>query len=59
MDDIDFAHSLVLLSHSHHQMQEKTTKSAETSAKTRLNINKVKAKVLRINITSKVSFIHR
>ena len=54
LDVLDYADDLALLSHNHLQMQDKTSRLAEESAKPGLRINKVKTKVLRINTTSEV-----
>ena len=52
LDDLDFADDLVLLSHNHRQMQEKTSQHETNSARTGLNINKKKkSKVKKINAT--------
>ena len=45
LDDLDYADDLALLSHNHLQMQDKTSKLTEESAKLGLRINKVKTKV--------------
>ncbi|XP_076452167.1 uncharacterized protein LOC143287768 [Babylonia areolata] len=49
LDDLDFADDLALLSHSHQQMQDKTTELAATSSQVGLNIHKGKTKILKIN----------
>ena len=51
LDDLDFADDLALLSHSHLQMQDKTTGLALISAQVGLKINKRKTKILRTNAT--------
>ena len=51
LDDLDFADDLALLSHSHRQMQDKTTELALISAQVGLKINKRKTKILRTNAT--------
>ena len=51
LDDLDFADDLALLSHSHRQMQDKTTELALISAWVGLKINKRKTKILRTNAT--------
>ena len=51
LDDLDFADDLALLSHSHMQMQDKTTELALISAQVGLKINKRKTKILRTNTT--------
>lgn len=53
LDCFDFADDLTLLSHTQHQIQEKTNTVAETSASLGLNINREKSKVLKINTASK------
>ena len=45
-------HDLALLSHNHTQMQDKTTRLAETSAGTGLKINKRKTELMKINTTA-------
>ena len=49
--DLDFADDLALLSHSHRQMQDKTTELALISERVGLKINKRKTKILRTNAT--------
>ncbi|VDP31961.1 unnamed protein product [Schistosoma mattheei] len=49
LDDLDFADDLALLSHTHEQMQIKTTHVAAVSASGGLNIQKGKTKVLKYN----------
>ncbi|VDP41771.1 unnamed protein product [Schistosoma curassoni] len=49
LDDLDFAHDLVLLSHMQQQMQEKTTNVAAAAAVVGLNIHKGKSKILQYN----------
>ena len=51
LDDLDSADDLVLLSHSHRQMQDKTTELTLISAQVALKINKRKTKILRTNAT--------
>ena len=51
LDDLDFADDLALLSHSHRQMQDKTTALAVISVQVGLKINKRKTKILRTNAT--------
>ena len=51
LDDLDFADDLALLSHSHRQMQDKTTELALISAQVGLKINKRKTKIMRTNAT--------
>nr|KAG5703541.1 hypothetical protein BaRGS_020175 [Batillaria attramentaria] len=52
LDDLDFADDLALLSHSHSQMQDKTTCLEATSAGTGLNINRKKTELMKINTTA-------
>ncbi|VDO55879.1 unnamed protein product [Schistosoma margrebowiei] len=49
LDDLDFADDLALLSHTHEQIQLKTTNVAAASASVVLSIHKGKTKVLRYN----------
>ena len=49
LDELDFADDLALLSHSHRQMQDKTTELALISERVGLKINKRKTKILRTN----------
>nr|KAG5698081.1 hypothetical protein BaRGS_031771 [Batillaria attramentaria] len=51
VDDLDFADDLALLSHSHSQMQDKTTRLEATSAGTGLKINRKKTELMKINTT--------
>ena len=51
LDDLDFADDLALLSHSHMQMQDKTTELSLISERVGLKINKRKTKILRTNAT--------
>ena len=51
LDDLDFSDDLALLSHSHRQMQDKTTELALISERVGLKINKRKTKILRTNAT--------
>ena len=51
LDDLDFADDLALLSHTHHQMQDKTQTLSDNSARVGLNIHKGKTKIMRINTT--------
>ena len=53
LDVLDFADDLTLLSHNHTQMQDKTTRLAETSAGTGLKINKRKTELMKINATAR------
>ena len=57
LEDLDYVDDLALLSHNHLQMQDKTSRLTEESAKLGLRINKVKTKVLRINTTSEVPVV--
>nr|KAG5698692.1 hypothetical protein BaRGS_022580 [Batillaria attramentaria] len=52
LDDLDFADDLALLSHSHSQMQDKTTCLEATSAGTGLKINRRKTELMKINTTA-------
>ena len=47
LDDLDFADDLALLSHSHSQMQDKTTLLETTSAGTGLKINRKKTELMK------------
>ncbi|VDO90339.1 unnamed protein product [Schistosoma mattheei] len=49
LNDLDFADVLALLSHTQHQMQEKTTRAAVVSTALGLNIHKGKSKIPRYN----------
>ena len=51
LDDLDFADDLALMSHSHWQMQDKTTDLARISAQVGMKINKKKTKIMRLNTT--------
>ena len=52
LDDLDFADDLALLSHSHNQMQDKTTRLETISAGTGLRINKKKTELMKIYTTT-------
>jgi len=52
LEDLDFADDLALLSHSHQQMQEKTSELAAISSRVGLNIHKRKTKILKVNAVS-------
>nr|KAG5689406.1 hypothetical protein BaRGS_017924 [Batillaria attramentaria] len=52
LDDLDFADDLALLSHSHNQMQDKTTCLEATSTGTGLKINRRKTELMKINTTA-------
>ena len=52
LDDLDFADDFALLSHTQHQMQEKTSTVSGNSAKLGLNIHRGKSKVLKVNALS-------
>ena len=55
LDDLDFADNLALMSHSHRQMQDKTTSYlARISVQVGLKINKKKTKILRLNDTCEI-----
>ena len=49
LDEMDFADDLALLSHTHRQMQEKTSTVADISARLGLKIHRGKTKVLKNN----------
>ena len=51
LDDLDFADDLALMSHSHWQMQDKTTDLARISAQLGLKINKKKPRSWDLNTT--------
>ena len=51
LDDLDFADDLALLSSSHQQMQEKTSKLAVILTQVGLNIHKGKTKILKASTT--------
>ena len=51
LDELDFADDLALMSHSHRQMQDRTTYLARISAQVGLKINKKKTKILTLNTT--------
>ena len=53
LEDLDFADDLALLSHSHAQMQDKTTMLDRISKQTGLNIHREKTKIMRINTNNK------
>ena len=44
LEDLDFAEDVALLSHSHQQMQEKTSELAAISSRVALNVHKGKTK---------------
>nr|KAG5694142.1 hypothetical protein BaRGS_001469 [Batillaria attramentaria] len=52
LDDFNFADDLALLSHSHRQMQDKTTCLEATPAGTGLKINRRKTELMKINTTA-------
>nr|KAG5711941.1 hypothetical protein BaRGS_026382 [Batillaria attramentaria] len=52
LDDLDFADDLAPLSHSHSQMQDKTTCLEATSAGTGLKLNRNKTELMKINTTA-------
>ena len=52
LDNLDFADDLVLLSHNHRQMQDKTTCLETISAGTGLKISKKKTDLMMINTTA-------
>lgn len=49
LDDLDFADDLALLSHSHQQMQAKTSNLAHFSSRIGLSIHEEKTKVMKVN----------
>ncbi|VDP23783.1 unnamed protein product [Schistosoma margrebowiei] len=49
LDDLDFADDIALLSHTHEQMQIKTSSLAAVSASVGLNIHKGETKILKYN----------
>ena len=51
MDDLDFADDVCLLSHSHKQIQKKSSKLTQEAEKTGLKINIQKTKLLKVNST--------
>ena len=52
LEDLDFADDLALLSHSHQQMQAKTSTLESTSSRLGLDIHPQKTQVLKVNTTS-------
>ena len=52
LDDLDFADDLTLLSHSHAQMQDKTTCLKSASAKIGLHMNNGKTKIMKMQHAS-------
>ena len=52
LDDLDFADDLALLSHSHAQLQDKTTCLKSASAKIGLHISNGKTKIMRMPLVS-------
>ena len=52
LDDLDFANDLALLSHNHQQMQDKTTRLMDISAKVGLSIHKQNTKIIKVNAAS-------
>ena len=52
LDDLDLADDLALLSHSHSQMQDKTTLLESISAGTGLKINRKKTELIKMNTTA-------
>jgi len=52
LEDQDFANDLALLSHSHQQMQVKTSELAAISSQVGLNIHQCKTKILKVNTHS-------
>ncbi|VDP55733.1 unnamed protein product [Schistosoma margrebowiei] len=58
LDDLDFADHLVLLSHTHEQMQIKTASVAAVSASLGLNIHKGKTQVLKFKAENRNPYTH-
>ena len=52
LDNLDFATDIALLTHTYHQMQEKTTELEESAAELGLSASKVKTKPMRMNTTN-------
>ena len=52
LEDIDFADDLALLSHSHQQMQDKTSRLGTTSSQVGLDIHPKKTQVMKMNTPS-------
>ena len=52
LDNLDFATDIALLTHTYHQMQEKTTQLEESAAKLGLSASIVKTKPMRMNTTN-------
>ena len=55
LEDIDFADDVALLSHTRHDLQEKTSKLNDISQKLGIKITQKKSKVIRINQRSQVA----
>ena len=55
LEDLDFADDLALLSHSHRQMQDKTSRLATISSQVGLDIHPQKTQVLKVNTTNSES----
>jgi hypothetical protein len=49
LDDLDIADDLAPLSHTQHQMLDKTKKLAQGSSSIRLNVYREKGKIIRVN----------
>ena len=54
LDELDFADDLVLLSHTHKQMQDKTSAVAEYSRQVGLNIHRGKTKTMRVHTNNQM-----
>lgn len=52
LEDLGFADDVALVSHGHHQMQDKTTTLAATSSQAGLDVHKGKTKIMGTNATS-------
>ena len=52
LEDLDFADDVALLSHTQHQMQEKTTTISQNSARIGLTIHPTKSQILKVNTAS-------
>ena len=49
LEDLDFPDDVALLSHTQHQMQEKTTIISQNSARIGLDIHPTKSQILKVN----------
>ena len=52
LEDLDFADDLALLSHTHHQLQEKTNRLNNFASQVGLEISQTKTEVMMLNITN-------